>query len=70
MNQIRVAMNVTLTNMFFYCTACKTILSQWRMTSTDPFGIMFVELFREKYLLAMDKYVMVILTCIVCRGST
>ena len=70
MNQIRVVMNVTLTNMLFYCTACKRTFLQWRMTSIDPPGIMFVELFREKYLLALDKYVMVIPTCIVCGGST
>ena len=29
----------------------------WRITSADPPDIVFVEFFREKYLLAMDKYI-------------
>ena len=40
-----IAMNITLTNMFFYCTATKRNLLQWRMMSTDPPGIMFVGFF-------------------------
>ena len=52
--------NVTLTNMYIYCTVSKRTLPQWRITSADLPGIMFVEFFREKYLLAMNKYIMVI----------
>ena len=38
----------------------KKNLLQWRMTSADPSGIMFVGLFGEKCLLAIAKCVMVI----------
>ena len=69
MNLISVAMNVTLINTFFYCTASKRALLQWRMASVDPSGIMFVGFFGEKYLLAIAKCIMVIPACIVCRGS-
>ena len=51
--------NVTITNVSVYCTASKRTLVQWRVASADPSGIMFVEFFREKYLLAMDKCTMV-----------
>ena len=44
------------TNVSLYCTASKRTLLQWRMMSSDPPGIMFVEFFREtEYLLAMDN---------------
>ena len=56
-------MNVTLTNVFVYCT---TFLLQWRIMSADRFGIMLVKFFCEKDLLAMDKYIIVI-PRIVCR---
>ena len=49
-------MKVTLTNVSVYCTASRRTLLQWRITSADPQGITFVEFFREKYLLATDKY--------------
>ena len=52
-------MNVTPTNMSLYCTASKRTLLQQRIMSVDPPDIMFVEFFHEKYLLAMDKYIMV-----------
>lgn len=34
--------------------------------STDPPATMFMNFFGEKYLLAMDKHVMVIPTCLLC----
>ena len=43
-----------------YYTACKRSLLQLRMTSPDPPGIMFVEFFDEKFLPAMDKYIIII----------
>ena len=43
------------TNVSLYCTASKRTLLQWHMMSSDPPGIMFVEFFREKCLLAMDN---------------
>ena len=49
--RISVAMNIALTSIFFYCIASKRTLLQWRMTSADPPGIMFVGFFHEKYLL-------------------
>ena len=65
MNQISVAMNTTLTNVSLYCTASKkNPILQWRMTSADPPVIRFI---CKKYLLAMDKYIMVIPARIVCR---
>ena len=69
MNLISVAMNVTLINMFLYCTASKRTLLQWCMASADPPGIMFVGFFGEKCLLAISKCIMVIPARIVCRGS-
>ena len=55
MNWINVT-NVMLTNVFVYCAASKGTLLMWHITSADPPDIVFVELFRDKYLLAMDKY--------------
>ena len=56
MNWIRVTMNVTLTHVSVYCIASKITLLQWRISNADPPSIMFVEFFREKCLLAMDKH--------------
>ena len=52
-NWISVAMNVTLINMFFYCTSSKIAFLQWCMASTDPPSIIFVGFFHEKCLLAI-----------------
>ena len=60
MNQISVAMSVTLTNMSLYYTASKRILLPRRMMSADPPGIMLFGFFHEKHLLAIAKYIMVI----------
>ena len=63
MNRIGVVRNITLTNVSFYCTVSKRTLLQRRMMGADPPDVMFVEFFCEKYLSAMDKYIMVILAC-------
>ena len=48
-------MNVTLTNVSLYCTASKK-----KKKIVDPPTVMFVGFFHEKYLPAMNKYIMVI----------
>ena len=45
-------MKITLTNVSVDCTAS---LQQWRIMSDDPPGIMFVEFFHKKYLLAIHN---------------
>ena len=54
-----VAIKITLTNVSVY-RASKITLLQWRTASADPSGIMSPKFFREKYLPAVDKYIMVI----------
>ena len=44
-------MGVTLTNVSVYCTASTYTLLQWRVKSTDPPSIMFLEFFCENYLI-------------------
>lgn len=44
-------MSVILTNMSVYCTGYKRTLLQWRVKSTDPPSNMFLEFFRENYLI-------------------
>ena len=39
--------------MFVYCTASKGTLPMWHIMSADPPDIVFVEFFREKYLLSV-----------------
>ena len=63
MNQMKVVINVTITNVSLYCTASKGTILQWCMTSADPPSIMF---FCKKYLLAIAKYIMVIPTRLHC----
>ena len=41
-------MSVTQTNVSVYCTASKITLLQWRITSGDPPGVIFLEFFCEK----------------------
>ena len=60
MNRISVVMNVMLINVSLYCTASKRTLLQWHITSVDTPTIVFVGFFHEKYLPAMNKYIMVI----------
>ena len=67
MNELEsVTVNITLTNVSVYCTVSKITLLQWCILSTDLPGIMFVKFFCEKYLLATDKYIMVIPACLHC----
>ena len=54
-NRISLAMKVTLTNASVYCIASKRTSLLWRVTSTGPPDMFF----RQKYLPAMDKYIMV-----------
>ena len=42
------------------------IFLQWHTMSADPPAITFVDFIREKYLLAVSKYIMVIPTCPHC----
>ena len=56
-----------ITNVPVYCIASKITLLQWRITNVDPPGIMFVEFFCEKRLLAMDKYFFFNQVC--CKGQ-
>ena len=67
MNQISVAMNIALTDVFLHCIASKRTL----LTSVDPSTIVFVGFFHKKYLPAMNKYIMVIPPArVVCTGNT
>ena len=50
-----------------YCIASKITLLQWRITNVDPPGIMLVEFFCEKRLLAMKKYFFFNQVC--CKGQ-
>ena len=47
-------MKVMLTNASVYCTASKRTSLLWRVTSAGPPDMFF----RQKYLPAMDKYIM------------
>ena len=47
-SRMSVTMSVTQTNVSVYCTASKITLLQWRMTSGDPPGVIFLEFFCEK----------------------
>ena len=64
MNQISDELNVN--KRVSYCITSKRTLLQWCMPSTDPPGIMFVGFFREKCLLTIAKYKMVIPACLHC----
>ena len=59
MNRISVVMDPTLADVSHDCTASKITLLQWCITSA-ALPIIFVEFFYEKYLLAMDKYMYIL----------